>query len=176
MFKAARTVGIITGALAAVGFAATLSIHASCFFSYRHQLLFQLALAFHLLAFLLFLPILPVMSRLKKAIPTGQVLLKILPKWVLVVAVALGIYASIGFIYFMMTSQGGNADVVNGKYVLQDHGRVIRTLTEAEYIKSRVSLARMMSGHLLPGYFAITIIYLFLWPKYVAPLQLGDDR
>jgi hypothetical protein len=54
------------------------------------------------------------------------------PLWARVVVVAAFAYAVVNVLLFAVL-YNGNADILNGEYVLSSHGRVLAHLTEAQY-------------------------------------------
>ena len=69
------------------------------------------------------------------------------PAWAYLLAAAALFYAFVNFMRFFSLSQGGAPEVTAGGYVLSDHGRVIRSLTEAEYWRQKAYILRGFSGH-----------------------------
>lgn len=61
------------------------------------------------------------------------------PTWARILSIAIGAYALAGVVLFMIASGGGNAEVVNGKYLLRNHGLVLAHLTEAQYHQHRAA-------------------------------------
>ena len=56
-------------------------------------------------------------------------------------------YALMNFVVFSILSEGGGPHERDGKYVLQEHGTVLRELSEAEYHQQRAYVVRGSSGH-----------------------------
>ncbi len=84
------------------------------------------------------------------------------PKPVMIISVVFFFYAMINFILFMQAGEGGIPDIIEGKYVIHNHGSIIRELTELEYDKIRANEIRGFSGHWMAFYGVATGI---LWPK-----------
>jgi len=86
------------------------------------------------------------------------------PKPIMYLSIGFFIYAAINFILFMQASGGGVPDIMDGKYVINNHGSIIRELTEIEYFKLKANELRGFSGHWMAFYgFAMGI----LWPKMI---------
>ncbi len=86
------------------------------------------------------------------------------PKPVLYISIGFFIYATINFILFIQASGGGVPDFLDGKYVLNNRGSIIRELTESEYYRMKANELRGLSGHWMSFYgFAMGI----LWPKKI---------
>jgi hypothetical protein len=97
------------------------------------------------------------------------------PRWV-------GPALIVGFAYFVLNmialyvlGEGGGPVVRNGRFVLADHGRVIRELTESEYRRQLSHVARMFSAG-----WALFYAFLVVWystPRSKSPVGLGrSDR
>jgi hypothetical protein len=69
-------------------------------------------------------------------------------------------YVIANFAYFMHVSAGGSPVEKLGHFYLQDHGRIIRELTAAEYAAAQVAVLRGFSGHWLVFYFAPAAYFL----------------
>lgn len=79
------------------------------------------------------------------------------PKWVFVLALICFYYT---FLNFFLNFPHGDAENLNGVFVLTSHGRVIKTLTEAEFHEEKVRFARFVSGHLFAFYaFAVAALF-----------------
>lgn len=78
-------------------------------------------------------------------------LLKGTPYWLIGIGIAGFIYALINFSLFA-SSQIGTPDIQNGHYVLQEHGQLIKTITETEYHHYKANEVRGFSGHWIAFY------------------------
>jgi len=84
------------------------------------------------------------------------------PKPVMIISVVFFFYAMINFFLFMQAGGGGVPDIMDGKYVINNHGSIIRELTESEYFKMKANEIRGFSGHWMAFYGLAMGI---LWPK-----------
>ncbi len=73
------------------------------------------------------------------------------PTWMMVLAIFGFAYAFINFLLFAM-SQPGTPGIRDGQYILQNHGQLIKTLTEAEYNHYLANVMRGFSGHWIAFY------------------------
>jgi hypothetical protein len=81
------------------------------------------------------------------------------PAWLTTIAVIGFFYAMINFMLFIL-SQQGTPDIVHGQYILQNHGQVIKTITEAEYNHYAANQTRGFSGHWILFYgLAMAILF-----------------
>jgi len=78
-------------------------------------------------------------------------ILKKIPSWLIVITIAGFFYAIINFMLFI-ASRLGSPDIQNGQYVLQNHGQLIKTLTEREYHHYKANELRGFSGHWIAFY------------------------
>ena len=81
-------------------------------------------------------------------------LLAACPRRMRAALVVLFLYMPLNFIYTLELNEGGGPEVVDGRYVLQRKGKVIRRLTPWEYRWHRAYQTRGVSGHLMFFYFA----------------------
>lgn len=90
-----------------------------------------------------------------------KILFKQTPTWLSIIAFVGFFYAGINFMLFLSSHQG-TPDIEDGKYILQDHGRLIKTLTEQEYHRYNANEVRGFSGHWLAFYgMAAAVLYPF---------------
>jgi hypothetical protein len=94
------------------------------------------------------------------------------PGWALALAAAAFAYAVLNFGLFFVHSEGGAPEVVNGAYVLADHGRVIRALTAAEFREQQTYITRGFSGHWML-FFLLPWLY-FLYPPEPATVPAEE--
>jgi hypothetical protein len=96
-----------------------------------------------------------------------RVLFKESPTWLIIIAAIGFFYAGFNFSLFMV-SQPGVPDVMQGQYVLQNHGQIVKTLTETEYYHALANQTRGFSGHWLAFYgIATAVLYPFNRHKQV---------
>src|SRR5260370_6600612 len=69
------------------------------------------------------------------------------PLWLRILTGLFFAYALVNFAVFKVLSEGGGPHERDGKYVLQEHGTVLRELSEAEYHQQRAYVVRGFSGH-----------------------------
>jgi len=85
----------------------------------------------------------------------------LVPGWVFFAGLAVLICAMVNFALFAAATQGGNPAMEAGKYVLKNHGRLIRELSGAEYEALRANELRGFSGHWLFFYFVPFAYFIF---------------
>ena len=81
------------------------------------------------------------------------------PKLLLIIAIAGFLYAGINFLIFM-TTHSGTPVIREGQYILQSHGRLIKSITENEYHLYRANELSGASGHWIAFYgIAVALLY-----------------
>ncbi len=161
----------VFGALAAVGFVLALIVHGMTCAGIDVTGRFPAAWLLHLGIFVVFLPFVFALRAKQGTMPrTPWGFFADRPAWVQWLAGAAFIYTFFNF--FTAFQSGGTPDIRNGEYVLHNHGRIIRHLTEAEYHQERARVARGFSGHWLLFYL-IPALY-FLAPVSGRREELGS--
>lgn len=86
-------------------------------------------------------------------------ILKGTPYWLIAIAVGGFIYAGINFSLFA-NSQIGTPEIKDGQFILQEHGKFIKTITELEYHHYKANIVRGFSGHWI-AFYGIGLALLF---------------
>lgn len=90
-----------------------------------------------------------------------KIIFKQTPNWMKLIAIVGFYYAILNFMFFM-TSQTGTPVLRDGQYLLENHGQLIRTLTEQEYHHFKANDVRGFSGHWIAFYgLAAAILFPF---------------
>ncbi len=136
--------------LAALGFIASLLAHVSTFAGFNPGAIGGIW-GLHIGIFVVFLPAILCGKKFEAQNPTKdfwQVALQHSPAWL---RVMVGLFFAYAFFNFFFTIfvllEGGGPHIVDGQYVLSNHGEIIRQLTQAEYIKCHAYEIRLFSGH-----------------------------
>ncbi|MBS3945508.1 MAG: hypothetical protein KGZ42_08415 [Melioribacter sp.] len=93
------------------------------------------------------------------------------PRWLTIIAVAGFFYAIINFVFFMTTSHFGVPDIKDGQFILHNHGKLIKTLTEQEYHHYKANEVRGFSGHWL-AFYGLAAAILFPFGKQTGQKKL----
>jgi hypothetical protein len=96
------------------------------------------------------------------------------PKWLTIVAIVGFIYAIINFSLAFL-SQTGTPDIKDGQYILQNHGQLIRIITEQEYHHDQANEARGFSGHWI-AFYGIALAVLFPFGKLTEKEKLPQHK
>ena len=126
--------------LAWLGFGTSVFVHFSTYLTSTYHAYFAGSFLLHIGIFFVFIPM--VMS-----IPREQnnltYIAKQLPRWAGILLLACGIYTFINWFSFINLSEGGGPSIIDGQYVLQNHGQIIREITETEYEQFNFTVYRM---------------------------------
>lgn len=63
-----------------------------------------------------------------------------------IIAAALAIAVASSFVLHLATYRG-SPDVIDGEYVLMDHGQLVDTLSRSEWLRHRTAETRVLTGH-----------------------------
>ena len=121
------------GLIAVAGLIAALLVHGLTYVSVDAAARFPAVWGLHLASILIMVPVIwhlrsTVGSRLRLADIRA-----LLPPWAAGLCVAAMIYTFANFALGLKNTEGGSVSVKDGHFVLQSHGRLIRTLTAPEY-------------------------------------------
>jgi hypothetical protein len=94
--------------------------------------------------------------------PSWQQISAGLPRWVVVRGALVCAYSLINFMLFAVGTGGGSPAIRDGKYLLLDHGKVIREISASEYSAFKLNEVRGSTGHLIVFYF-VPAAYLLGW-------------
>lgn len=89
-----------------------------------------------------------------------KIVFKQTPPVVAAIAIAGFFYAIVNFSLFFFTSEFGVAEFKDGQYILQNHGHLIKTLTEQEYHHYKANQVRGFSGHWI-AFFGVAAAFMF---------------
>jgi hypothetical protein len=82
-----------------------------------------------------------------------------MPRWARYTVKAFFAYAVINFALFFVLSKGGAAEERDGRYVLHNHGEIIRELSPEEYEQQRAYVLRGFSGHWMVFYLVPAVFF-----------------
>lgn len=150
--------------IAIAGFATGLAVYFESFNGLTLDKMFGWLFAIHLGVFLVIAPIFVVeRSAIRQKTFFWNDFLIGKPYWVFPVIKLLGAIFIIHFVLFLVLSHAASPAIVNGNYVLNDHGHIRKFLTESEY--------RTLKGHELRifptgwmDFYAVAAIY-WWFPK-----------
>lgn len=115
------------------------------------------------------------LGMLSRMNPVGffKIIFKETPTWMVIIAMAGFFYALINFALFA-SSQVGTPDIKEGQFILQNHGKFIKALTEQEYHHYKANELRGFSGHWILFYgIATAVLYKF---SGLSKTEVMDER
>ena len=151
----------IIGFVALAGFAMALSAHVTALMGIDVAKDFPAVWSLHFGIFLVFIPFVFSSKKSLGTKPTFAQIRKAFPPWIVGVGVCIFVYAVLNFALFMLKTEGGNPSVVDGKFVLMNHGTLVRELTAVEYSTFKANEVRGFSGHWLVFYFVPFAYFMF---------------
>jgi hypothetical protein len=90
-----------------------------------------------------------------------KIMFKGTPTWLVYIAIGGFAYGIIHFLFFMSLGIGVTG-IIDGQYVLHNHGDVIKTLTEGEYHQYKAKEMKLASGQSIIFYgMAAAVLYPF---------------
>ena len=144
---------------ALTGFFSSVFVHLSTFFGTDLSKHIPRVWVLHLGVFVAFIPMLLLQGLAPKK-DWNQIFATI-PRWARYSIKVFFAYALINFALFFFLSESGVPDVRDGKYVLHNHGQIIRELSENDYEWQKAYVLRVFSGHWMAFYLLPAIVLWF---------------
>jgi hypothetical protein len=143
--------------------------------------MFRWAMLLHAGVFALVLPMYAVeYSAIRNSKFFGDAIWRGLPKWAVRAIQIGGLFFAAHFVLFLVQSHAASPEIVNGAYVLSDHGRIVKELTESQYRWLKGDELRLFATGGLSFYLALAFYWWF--PRRAAtkgvtaePFQSGDS-
>jgi hypothetical protein len=76
-----------------------------------------------------------------------------MPKWVIPSIKLLALFFAVHFVLFLTQSHASAPKIKNGQYVLDDHGTIVKALTQSEYFKIKGAELRLFATGWMFFYF-----------------------
>ncbi len=154
---------------ALVGFLLALAVHVAALYGIDVSSRLPFIWLLHVGIFIVFIPTVLSMEKTIGKKPSPKDIFARLPRWVTGLGISLFAYTLINFMVFTTTSEGGTPVMENGKYLLENHGKLIRELSASEYKELMANVTRGFSGHWLLFYF-----FPLAWFKFrIEPPPIG---
>ncbi|HET6218792.1 MAG TPA: hypothetical protein VFE27_17350 [Acidobacteriaceae bacterium] len=84
-----------------------------------------------------------------------------MPKWVVPGIKLLGLFFVVHFALFLTQSHASAPKIKNGEYVLDDHGKIVKTLTQSEFYEVKGAELRLFATGWMFFYFVPTAYWWF---------------
>jgi len=137
--------------------------HFSTYFDYNPEKLFPGIFLLHIGIFILILPVIFFKDRDKKVSNKSE---EEKAGWITYLAVIFIIYMVFNFFFTIFyLKEGGEPQIINGKFLLQSHGKIIKELTQREYYAQLRYNIRLFSGHWMFFYMFITSSFISIIKK-----------
>jgi hypothetical protein len=147
---------------AALGLAASVVAYIGSYFGTTMDTLFRWAVVLHIGVFALLLPMYAIeYSALKDRTFFWKRFAQGLPNWVVPGIKLLGLFFAIHFVLFLVQSHAASPEVKNGEYVLNNHGKIVKVLTQPEYLKLKGAELRLFATGWMFFYFVPTMYWWF---------------
>lgn len=146
---------------ALLGFVLSLVVHIAALSGIDVAGKIPLVWSLHVGIFVAFIPFVLLSRKELGPKPTFTQLKGIFPSWVGAICAVICAYALVNFLLFMLATHGGSPSIRDGKFILQDHGRLIREITSGEYASFKANEVRGFSGHWLAFYFVPFAYFMF---------------
>ena len=130
--------------------------------------IFPWSILLHVGIFLLFMPMIaleyPAVQRQMfwKSFVQGK------PRWIVLAMQLIAFGFAAHFVVFLVQSHMASPAIKDGQYVLSDHGRVVKLLTQAEYFRLKGAELRMFSTAWMCFYFILAVYWWFPRIRYAA--------
>ena len=154
--------------IALIGFALSAMVHVAALNGTDIAGRFPAVWVLHVGIFVVFVPFV-FATRRRASHSSSFHFFELLPRWVTFAGAVLFAYAAVNFGVFMLRSEGGSPAIKNGRYVLLNHGRLIREISAPEYTDFRANEVRGFSGHWLFFYFIPFAYFAFAQRPNKAP-------
>ncbi|MFC5431087.1 hypothetical protein ACFPTO_20110 [Paraburkholderia denitrificans] len=150
----------LMASIAAIGLALSVVVHGASLLGVDVMSRVPYVWGLHVGIFIVFAPAVMLARRRFGARPALADLRRAFPDWVQALVAVFFAYALFNF-YVCLVSMDGNPAIKAGQYVLENHGRIVRSLSAAEYTSLRARVARGFSGHWMLFYFAAVAYFAF---------------
>jgi hypothetical protein len=150
----------ILGAIALTGLLLSILVHFSALLGIDVSLHFPYVWGLHIGIFVVFIPFVLMSRGTLGAKPRWTDIRQQFPGWAIALALCVWIYVIVNFVLFILFGGGGSPNVINGEYVLSNHGRVLSHLTETAYRRHVTNEVRGFSGHWLIFYLIPCLYFL----------------
>jgi hypothetical protein len=84
-----------------------------------------------------------------------------MPNWVGPAIKVMGLFCIAHFVMFLVQSRGASPEIIDGQYVLNNHGQIVRALTSSEYLRLKGAELRLFASGWMFFYFVPTMYWWF---------------
>lgn len=140
--------------LAICGLFASIVIYTASYRGTTMDSIAKWAIGLHVGVFVLLLPMYAVeYSKVKQRTFFWKGFARGMPKWVVPGIKLLGLFFVVHFVLFLTQSHASAPEIKDGQYVLNDHGRTVKPLTQSEYYTLKGAELRLFATGWMFFYF-----------------------
>jgi hypothetical protein len=148
--------------IAASALAVSLIVYVLSFVGTTMDGMFRWAMILHAGVFALVLPMYAVeYSAVKNSKFLWDAIWRGLPKWAVRAIQIVGLLFALHFVLFLVQSHAASPEIINGEYVLSDHGRIVKELTESQYRWLKGDELRLFATGWMSFYLALALYWWF---------------
>jgi hypothetical protein len=148
--------------IAASGLAASLIVYALSFVGTTMDEMFRWAVLLTVGVFVLVIPMYAVeYSAIKNSKFLWDAIWRGLPKWAVRATQIAFLFFAAHFVLFLIQSHAASPKIINGEYVLSNHGQIVKELTESQYKWLKGSELRLFATGWLSFYVALALYWWF---------------
>jgi hypothetical protein len=163
--------------VSASGLFASIVIYIASYHGATMDSIARWAIVLHIGIFVLLLPMYVVnYSTLRQRAFLWKGFARGMPRWVVPSIKLLALFFAVHFALFLAQSQASAPETKNGKYVLNDHGKIVKTLTQAEFSKLKGAELRLFATGWMFFYFVPTAYWWFSRTKHETIGNPGINR
>ena len=83
----------------------------------------------------------------------------------------LGLFFALHFVLFLVQSHASVPEIINGQYVLDNHGQIVKVLTYSEYWALKGAELRLFATGWIFFYFVATVYWWYPKPSLSSPVK-----
>ncbi|MFY9909955.1 MAG: hypothetical protein WCF22_07060 [Candidatus Sulfotelmatobacter sp.] len=144
----------VLAVLAACGLVTSAFVYIGSYVGMTMDGLFRWAFVLHVGVFILLLPMFALeYSALNARTFFWKGFAEAMPKWVVPTIKLLGVFFTIHFLLFLIQSHAASPQIKSGEYVLDNHGQIVKVLTQREYLGLKGAELRLFATGWMFFYF-----------------------
>ena len=148
--------------LSACGLAASAIVYVESYLGATMDGMSRRAIVLHIGVFILLLPIYAVeYSSIKDRTFFWAGFAQGMPKWAVRSIKLLGLFFIFHFVWFLLHSHAASPELKNGGFVLNNHGQIVKVLTQSEYLKLKGEELRLFATGWMFFYFVPMMYWWF---------------
>ena len=148
--------------IAASALAASLIVYALSFVGKTMDEMFRWVMLLTVGVFPLVIPMYAVeYSAIKNSKFLWDAIWRGLPKWAVRATQIVFLFFAAHFVLFLVQSHAASPEIINGQYVLSNHGQIVKELTESQYKWLKGSELRLFATGCLSFYLALALYWWF---------------